>query len=237
MALLEYKDKTTGKVKKRKLDTKLVKSIISLVNKGLVSGIGDPAPGQMCVEAAVAYAMGENHNDHPRCVDDALCDFKIEMNDYSSSLYGWDDELDRARGLRRLAVAQLGTNNRRFSYRLFESKLSDRVRAAVRAKFDADGPTLEDISWRVVEAKCLDDLTAVIGELETYKNRFEEAGFEDDAGQSIDPRDIADELFASDLNKALHWVCEQAVQVLVEMKTPGSQYLHLVPLKHKVSEL
>lgn len=35
------------------------------IDAGLVQGLGEPIPGQMCVEAAVCYALGLPHGDDP----------------------------------------------------------------------------------------------------------------------------------------------------------------------------
>ena len=42
--------------------------VLEIVDAGLVGGVGKPVPGQMCVEAAVCYAMGLPHGDEPTCV-------------------------------------------------------------------------------------------------------------------------------------------------------------------------
>ena len=75
-----------------------------LVSFGLVKGVGKPIAGQMCVEAAVNYALGGEHNDRPSCVGSAVRAFKIRLNDSN-----WSSAQARARGLRDLAIAQLGT--------------------------------------------------------------------------------------------------------------------------------
>lgn len=82
------------------------KRILCLVNCGLTDGLGEPVPGQMCVEAAVNYGLGYGHDDQPKCVDADLRSFKIMLND----TFSWDSNESRGDGLRRLAIAQLGTN-------------------------------------------------------------------------------------------------------------------------------
>src|ERR1700722_18874196 len=80
------------------------RKVLKVVDAGLVNGVGRPIPGQMCVEAAVCYALGLPHGDDPKCVSPALRSLKIRLNDSS-----WSSEQARAKGLRRLAVAQLGS--------------------------------------------------------------------------------------------------------------------------------
>ena len=52
--------------------------VLACVDAGLVHGVGRPVPGQMCVEAAVCYALGLPHGDDPKCVAPTLRRLKIE---------------------------------------------------------------------------------------------------------------------------------------------------------------
>lgn len=81
------------------------KAILELLKHGLSSGLGSRVPGHMCVEAAVCYAMGLPHGDNPPCVSPAVRAFKITLNDSC-----WSSHQARATGLRRLAIAQLGSS-------------------------------------------------------------------------------------------------------------------------------
>ena len=83
---------------------KVARKVLSVVDRGLSSGVGVRKPGQMCVEAAVCYALGLPHGDDPACVSRALRSLKINLNDRT-----WSSNKARASGLRRLAVAQLGS--------------------------------------------------------------------------------------------------------------------------------
>jgi hypothetical protein len=83
----------------------IARKVLTVVDAGLVSGVGNPVLGEMCVEAAVCFALGEKHGDQPTCVHPALRVFKIGLNDA-----GWSSPQSRANGLRRLALAQLGSN-------------------------------------------------------------------------------------------------------------------------------
>lgn len=82
---------------------KVVK-ILEVVDQGLCKNMGRPKPGHMCVEAAVCYALGFPHSDKPNCVSKAVRWFKIYLNDAK-----WTSNQARAKGLRKLAVAQLGS--------------------------------------------------------------------------------------------------------------------------------
>lgn len=88
------------------INAPLVSRVLSVVDLGLTEGLGDETkPGGMCVEAAVSFALGHETGDGPLCVNPNLRDFKIGLND---SCY-FNNDKDRAQSLRRIAVAQLGT--------------------------------------------------------------------------------------------------------------------------------
>src|SRR5208337_5228881 len=92
--------------KQSKITEVIARKVLETVDAGLVGGVGVPVPGQMCVEAAVCYALGLPHGDDPGCVAPALRALKIRLNDAS-----WSSNQARARGMRRLAVAQLGSTD------------------------------------------------------------------------------------------------------------------------------
>ena len=79
--------------------------VLEVVDQGLSSGLGVAKPGEMCVEAAVCFALGLPHSDNPPCVGSAVRAFKIALNDSA-----WSSKAARAKGLRRLAIAQLGSD-------------------------------------------------------------------------------------------------------------------------------
>jgi hypothetical protein len=103
-----------------------------VVDVGLVRGVGDPEPGRMCVEAAVCYALGLPHGDEPGCVSPALRRLKIGLNDRA-----WSSDQARAKGLRRLAIAQLGSagalDDREFMRRVAEMTIRRAVPVGLRA--------------------------------------------------------------------------------------------------------
>src|SRR6267142_5094661 len=83
-----------------------ITSIHNLLDQGLVKGLGEPKPGKMCVEAAICYALGLPHGDDPGCVAASLRKLKIGINDSA-----WSSNKARAEGMRRLAIAQLGSKD------------------------------------------------------------------------------------------------------------------------------
>jgi hypothetical protein len=110
----------------------LVCKINGLLDHGLVKGVGSPEPGKMCVEALVNYAMGLPHGDDPSCVAPALRRLKIRLNDSN-----WSSDKARAKGLRRLAIAQLGSagvlDEKEFARRCADLAIRSCVPSALRA--------------------------------------------------------------------------------------------------------
>ena len=97
-------------LKRRKKMTEVTREVaqkvLDTVNAGLVEGIGKPIPGQMCVEAAVCFALGLPHGDEPDCVAPSLRALKINLNDLK-----WSSNQSRTDGLRELALLQLGSKD------------------------------------------------------------------------------------------------------------------------------
>ena len=85
-----------------------------IIPHGLVSGVGLPEPGRMCVEAAVCYAMGLPHGDEPTCVNAAARRAKIVLNDAA-----WSSKAARAAGMLDASIAQLGSAEPGFNARKF----------------------------------------------------------------------------------------------------------------------
>src|SRR3990167_4652813 len=110
----------------------IAQKVRDTVDAGLTSGVGTPEPGKMCVEAAVCYALGLKHGDNPGCVSQPLRHLKIGLNDAS-----WSTDLARASGLRRLAVAQLGSagvlDDADFMRRVVDMTIRKSVPASLRA--------------------------------------------------------------------------------------------------------
>lgn len=96
----------------------LVEQLSQTIDKGLSDGLGKPAPGQMCVEAAICYVNGWEHNDEPKCVNPTIRDFSINLNDSLS----FKNRQSRAKALKRFAIAQLGTKNQKNIGRKFASQ-------------------------------------------------------------------------------------------------------------------
>ena len=121
-----------GKISKlKKVNRELAAKVLSIVDHGLSNGLGDPVEGKMCVEAAVCFAMGLPHGDEPPCVSQAVRKLKIQLNDAC-----WSSNEARAKGMRRLAIAQLGTiedfDDREFAKRVSRIAIEKVVPRALR---------------------------------------------------------------------------------------------------------
>src|SRR5262245_60547552 len=83
---------------------KIIKKFDKILERGLCVGVGNPN-GQMCIEAAITQAMDLPFNDEPNCVALSVRCYKITLNDSSR----WKSPDSRARGLRDLGIAQIGS--------------------------------------------------------------------------------------------------------------------------------
>jgi hypothetical protein len=75
----------------------------SILTRGLSTGLGQVG-GQVCIEAAICETLGLGHSDDPKCVAPSVRAFKIKLNDSN-----WPSPAARAKGLRDLGIAQLGS--------------------------------------------------------------------------------------------------------------------------------
>jgi len=76
----------------------------AILARGLCAGVGS-RDGQMCVEAAICAVLNMPHGDNPTCVTPAVRGYKIRLNDSEH----WGSPTTRAEGLRALGLAQIGS--------------------------------------------------------------------------------------------------------------------------------
>lgn len=135
----------------------VVKKFDEALSRGLCEGLGDQ-DGQMCVEAAVCYAMGEPHGDDPKCVEPSVASFKIRLNDST----GWEDEFSRAAGLRRVGIAQLGSKGvvkeAKFAELLLVHCVRRLIPAVVKAAFPHDKAWIARIAKITTRKQALTEL-------------------------------------------------------------------------------
>lgn len=210
------------------------------VDAGLVHGLGDPLPGEMCVEAAVCFALGLPHGDDPGCVSPALRGLKIRLNDSA-----WSSPAKRANGLRRLAVAQLGSkgvlDDKFFTQRVVEMTIRRVVPIALRAAArvnPAHAKALESAAVRCeregtpdASAAAASAYASTYASASAYSSAYAAtaATAAADAAPSASAATAADASAGRDavLGRFAEWV----VEILIDMKAPGCQWLDLVPVE------
>ena len=207
------------------INKKLARKVLEVVDKGLVKGLGNPQPGKMCVEAAVNYAMGLPHGDSPQCVGRSVREFKIALNDSY-----WSSDKARTKGLRKLAIAQLGSDTldqdefvKKLGYWCMTTVLPLIVGNAL--KEDAENEFVK----KNVDSK---QLEVVVSQLEKAKT-FKEA--------KMFVRQIRDIYYAYAYayayayslknprftDKILNLIAQAGLDTLIEMKSPGVKWLDI----------
>lgn len=89
-----------------KLTKQSARKVLAVVDAGLTSGLGSAEAGKTCVMGAISLALGLPHTDEPAsCVGSAVRAFDIPLNDAE-----WSSAMARAKGMRREAIAKLGSN-------------------------------------------------------------------------------------------------------------------------------
>jgi hypothetical protein len=250
------------------IDLRIATKVLEVVDAGLVSGVGKPIPGQMCVEAAVCYALNLPHGDDPECVSRALRSLKIKLNDS-----GWSSNTARTKGLRRLALVQLGSRNhlddKEFAKRVAELAIRKQVPIALRAaasinkqplhkqallnaanKCEIEGSRQSALDAREIArearraayadaaadaaaavaaaayaATAADAATAAYAATAADAAAYVAAAAAADAAAAV----AADAAAARD--KILSDFAEDVVQILIDMKVPGVQWLPLTEVQ------
>jgi hypothetical protein len=203
-----------------------------VVAAGLVSGMGEQKPGEMCVEAAVCYALGLPHGDDPGCVSQPLRQLKIRLNDSR-----WSSPKARADGLRRLALAQLGSagtlDGTEFVRRIVEMTIRKAVpvglRAAVR-RIPEHAKALEAAAVRCEQEGTRDAADAAYAAAAAYAADAAAYAAANAANAAADAADAAAYAAANAAaaDRVLADYAEWVVQILIDMKAPGCQWLDLV---------
>jgi hypothetical protein len=217
-----------------KVDANAVRRVLGVLSKGIVHGLGKPIPGQMCVEAAVSYSMGYEHSDKPDCVSELISDFKICLNDR-----GWSSDRARAKGLRRVAIAQLGSDeieNADFGEAVYRAFLAKFLPVYVKlGRRPAKKRTLKQNStFRAFESK-IAELFKKIDEGMEHDNGESLANECDEFLSSINVREAlgirgGPKAWASKRynNKVYSYIAERAVEALKACNAKGTRYLYLI---------
>ena len=216
--------------------------VLSVVDAGLVKGVGVAIPGQMCVEAAVCYALGLPHGDAPQCVSPALRSFKIKLNDAN-----WSSEKARANGLRRLALVQLGSaghlDEKEFARRIVDLAIRKAVPSALRIAASVHKDPTHQAALMAAAERCEKEGTrqaandakknaataaaAAYAYAAAYAAADAYAAAAAYAAYAYADAYAAKKERANARDKALNGYAEDVVQILIDMKVPGVQWLEL----------
>jgi hypothetical protein len=218
---------------------RIVARVLGVVDAGLVAGWGVPVPGRMCAEAATCFALNLQNQDAP--FGEAVRAYKYLVNDSD-----WSSRRARAMGMRRLAVADLGSDEvdqAEFSRRLAKEVIVQIVPLALRATAGrlsrdnshrrpllavAAGCEGQDVSYRLPQNVYAvlhgvgDDIikageTAVCAAYAVSRSSSLYAGYSvRSASFSVD---------AADVDGCLSLAAELAVRVLSDLGSPGARFL------------
>jgi len=206
-----------------KITKTIAKKVLAVVDEGLVYGLGNNKPGEMCVEAAVCFALGLPHSDNPPCVGVAVRSFKIRLNDSS-----WSSDEARAKGMRKLAVAQLGSDvidqkefSKRLAIKTCRRLLPHIFRIAAKKQ---KSPYKEEL---LKHAEGCEKVSTLIKEAEEAAREAARKTRSADASYAA----AAAATFASATrDEILTLSADLALEVLVELKSPGCEFLNLCDL-------
>jgi hypothetical protein len=230
--------------------------VLRVVDAGLSSGLGVRKPGQMCVEAAVCYALDLPHGDDPGCVSLALRQLKISLNDKN-----WSSKEARAKGLRRLALAQLGSlghlDDKEFAKRVARLAITKSVPIALRAAASIQKDEKHKAALCEAANRCEKEGTreAALEAKKAAAAAYADAAYADadaayaavdaaayaayaavdayaayaavDAAAYAAYAAVDAAAYAASRDKILAVFAEDVVQVLIDMKAPGCQWLDL----------
>jgi hypothetical protein len=233
------------------LNESLAAKVLSVVDAGLVNGKGIPEPGKMCVEAAVCFAYGLPHSDNPPCVGRAVRAFKIRLNDSR-----WSSNDARTKGMRKLAIAQLGSDaidQRQFARLVVAGSIKRILPIALRAagkrnpvfaeeleaasvRCGAEGSAesakaAREVARRVRDyayaaaAAAADAYAAAAAAADAYAAAAAEAAAY--AAAEAAAAAAADAYAAAARDHVLNTVADVGLQALIELKSPGCEYLYL----------
>lgn len=198
------------------LNEAVARKVLQTVDAGLVRGLGIQEPGKMCVEAAVCFALGLPHGDNPSCVGNVVRTFNLLLNDAD-----WSSPEARARGMRRLAIAQLGSDQidqTAFAKALAEETIRLIIPIALRevAKVVSHSEALEaaavECEQEGTEASAMKVTVATVA-----------------AATAIYAANAADAAAARD--NILSLMADRAVKILTELGSPGTRWLGLCEME------
>jgi hypothetical protein len=217
MLSIEY-----GMERAMQITREVAAKVLATVDAGLCKGVGKPVPGQMCVEAAVCYALGLPHSDDPQCVSPALRRLKINLNDKD-----WSSNEARSKGLRRLALAQLGSKDaldeKEFAKRVAELSIRKMVPVGLRAAASIQKDERHKAALFEAANRCEMEGTREVALDARAIARDASAAYAAAASAAA----AAKKECATARDRVLSDFAEEVVQILIAMNAPGCQWLDL----------
>ena len=225
----------------------IARKVLATVDAGLVKGLGVPIPGKMCVEAAVNYSFGLPHGDSPSCVGAAVRAFKIRLNDAN-----WPSDADRTAGMRKLAIAQLGSDTidqNEFRKIVVVETVKRILPIAFRAAASLIPAHKDSLEGAAVLCEAVVDLAsaraaASAGREKAMSARAAYAAFfASFATYLADDADVADAAYADDAAddaaakpkkhlEVLRLCAQIGLEALQQLKSPGCAWLFLCDDQH-----
>lgn len=209
------------------LNETIARKVLTTVDAGLVRGLGRQKPGAMCIEAAVCFAYGLPHSDQPPCVGSAVRNFKIRLNDSS-----WSSDAARAKGMRKLAIAQLGSDvidQKAFAKLVVEGSIRQIVPIALRAAASRNPKHADALEAAAV--RCEQEGTgeaAKFARSVAQKARHDAAADAYAAAAADAYADAYAAAYAAAARDRVLTICaEIGLQALITLKSPGCEYLWL----------
>ena len=197
----------------------LIPKFDDILSRGLCVGVGD-RDGQMCIEAAICAAMDLPHGDEPDCVAKSVRSYKITLNDSS-----WSSAAARARGLRNLGIAQIGSrgvvDDQEFAKRLAEQTIRELIPTLFREVFPDRQECLDAAD------RCASEGTTASADSADRADRAASAASAAWADRAAWAADRADRAAgaAGAADKYLLLSASLALEVLRELNSPGCEWL------------
>ena len=204
------------------------------IDAGLCAGLGKAQIGECCIIAAKRLALGLSHGDS---VDGLPVGLALRALDIGLNDKNWSSNAARAKGLRRLALAEMGSDtldqsdfSRRFTLKVIQRICPKLFRELAKlAPKDEDKSEMESAAANCETATDLKTILADIAlalslalDLDLARARARALARALDLALALAlALDLAlDEVFAS--------MAELAVEVLQEMKCPGCELLYIL---------
>lgn len=177
----------------------LIPKIDKILKRGLCPGVGTRG-GLMCIEAALCYALDLPHGDDPGCVPASVRYFKLALNDSQ-----WSSPIARAKGLRDLGIAQLGSKEVVDSYE-FSKRISE--------------ATIKTLIPKLFRTFSSSKMLAAA-------NRCEKEGTAAAAAAAVVAAQYAADAAAAKTGKDEYLLLSAsiALQILKDLKSPGAAYV------------